>query len=136
MQYKVIAPPSNLPMFDDSGRNGRVISWVLAEKYKKWNLSAILEEYPNHWAVGTRVEQTENLKPLSECSSSEKKSHKISEKRGIIFVEVTTEEETIKILSECSEKEKSQHNIVEKDEIIYLKMDEKWENLKPIIECS
>jgi len=136
MQYKVIAPPSNLPIFDDSGRNGRVISWVLAEKYKKWNLSAILDEYPNHWAVWTRTDQIENLKQLSECSSSEKKSHKITEKGGTIFVEVTEEEEEIKILSECSEGEKSEHNIVENDGIIYLKMDEKWENLKPIIECS
>ena len=136
MQYKVIAPPSNLPMFDDSGRNGRVISWVLAEKYKKWNLSAILDEYPNHWAVWTRIDQTENLKPLEECSSKDKKNHNIVEKGGSIFVEVIQEEETIKILSECSEKEISEHNIIEKDEIIYLKMDEKWEKLKPIIECS
>ena len=136
MQYKVIAPPSNLPMFEDSGRNGRIISWVLAEKYKKWDLSAILEEYPNHWAVWTRTDQIENLKPLSECSSDEKKSHNIIEKGGTIFVEVTQEEDTIKILSECSDEEKARHNIVERDEIIYLKMDDKWDDLKPIIECS
>jgi hypothetical protein len=34
MQYKVVAAPSNLPIFDDSTRNGRVISGVLAESFK------------------------------------------------------------------------------------------------------
>ena len=100
MQYKVVAPPSNLPTFKDDEWNGRVISWVLAENYKKWNLSEILEEYPNHWAVWTRTDQVDSFKPLSKCSSSEKKAHKISEKWGTVFVEIESEEETIKILSE------------------------------------
>ena len=136
MQYKVIAPPSNLPMFDDSDRNGRVISWVLAEKYKKWNLSAILEDYPHHWAVWTRTEQVEHVKPFSECSLSEKKSHKIFEKDNTIFVEVTKEEQSVKSISECTEEEKKNNGIVEKDGIIYVKVDEKWEELKPVVELS
>jgi hypothetical protein len=34
MQYKVVAPPSNLPMFNESSRNGRLISGILAENFK------------------------------------------------------------------------------------------------------
>lgn len=136
MQYKVIAPPSNLPTFSDDEWNGRVISWVLAENYKKWNLSAILEEYPNHRAVWTRIEQVENLKPLSECSSSEKKQHNIIEKNNSVFVEVTNEEETIKILSECSDEEKTKNGIVEQEWIIYIIVNEKSGEIKPIVECS
>jgi len=136
MQYKVIAPPSNLPTFDDSERNGHIISWILAEKYKKWDLSSILDEYPNHWAVWTRTDKVEIFKPLSECSSKEKKDHNIIEKWNSIFVETTEEQETIKILSECSEDEKSENGIIKQDDIIYIKMDEKWKNLKPIAEFS
>ena len=136
MQYKVIAPPSNLPMFDDDERNGRVISWVLAENYKKWNLSAILEEYPHHRAVWTRIEQVDNWKPISECSSNDKKSHNVKEKDGTIFVEITNEEEVTKIVSECSDEEKLKNGIIEQDGIIYIKMDEKWKILKPVAECS
>lgn len=45
MQYKVVAPPSNLPLFPEEERNGRVISGILAENFKKGNLSAILKDY-------------------------------------------------------------------------------------------
>lgn len=86
MQYKVVAPPSNLPSFSDEERNGRIISWVLAENYKKWNLSAILDDYPNHWAVWTRTDTIEELKPISECSSYDQKTHEIIEKDWEQFV--------------------------------------------------
>ena len=91
MQYKVIAPPNNLPFFTDDEWNGRVISWVLAEKYKKWNLSDILEEYPHHWAVWKRVDTIEELKPIAECSENEKKDHEIVEKDWEQFVKFTHE---------------------------------------------
>jgi hypothetical protein len=59
MQYKVIAPPSNLPAFTDESWNGRVISGVLAENFKKGNLSAILKDYEHNRAVGARKETVE-----------------------------------------------------------------------------
>jgi hypothetical protein len=59
MQYKVIAPPSNLPSFTDETWNGRVISGVLAENFKKGNLSAILKDYEHTRAVGSRTETVE-----------------------------------------------------------------------------
>jgi hypothetical protein len=62
MQYKVIAPPSNLPMFTDDGWNGRVISGVLAENFKKGNLSAILKDYEHTRAVGSRIDTLETEK--------------------------------------------------------------------------
>jgi len=136
MQYKVIAPPSNLPIFDDSERNGRIMSWVLAEKYKKGNLSAILKEYKDHRAVWTRVDKEEVLKPLSECDLKEKKEHNIIERGHIVLVEVDQDEETVKTLLECSDEEKEKNGIVEKDGIIYIKVGENPEDIKAIAECS
>lgn len=80
MQYKVVAPPSNLPMFDDSSRNGRVISGVVAENYKKGNVSSILKEYEHTWAVGSRKDMVEELKPVSEFSQAELANKEIIEK--------------------------------------------------------
>ena len=102
MQYKVIAPPSNLPSFSDDTRNGRIISWVLAEKYKKWNLSAILEEYPNHWAVWTRTDEVEELEPIEKCSWKEKKEHNIVENKNGIYLKVIHEDEILESVAECS----------------------------------
>ena len=166
MQYKVIAPPSNLPMFNNDGRNGRVISWVLAEKYKKWNLSAILDEYPHHWAVWTRTDQVEDLKLFSDCSAKEKKEHNIYEEKNEYFVKVinsiedlrpisecvgdnivekdwiffvvikTWDWEITKPISECSSEEMATNNIVEKDWMLYVKFVKEEEIVKPISECS
>ena len=91
MQYKVIAPPSNLPTFSDDEWNWRVISGVLAEKYKKWNLSEILKEYPHHWAVWTRIDKTEELKPISEVSPADQKKYEIVEENGEKFVKIVHE---------------------------------------------
>ena len=91
MQYKVVAAPNNLPTFNDDDWNGRVISWVLAENYKKGNLSEILKDYPHHWAVWTRTDTIEELKPIEECSESDKKNHEIVEENGKEFVKFTKE---------------------------------------------
>ena len=91
MQYKIVAAPNNLPTFSDDEWNGRVISWVLAENYKKWNLSEILKDYPHHWAVWTRTDTIEELKPIEECSESDKKKHEIVEENGKQFVKFTKE---------------------------------------------
>ena len=135
MQYKVIAPPSNLPMFDDSGWNGRIISWVLAEKYKKWNLSAILDEYPHHWAVWTRTDQVEDLKPLEECSGKEKREHNVIDDKNGISLKVIIENENLESIAECAKEWK--YNITEKDGIFYMKVKTSdWNVVKPISECS
>jgi hypothetical protein len=80
MQYKVIAPPSNLPIFPDEERNGRIISGVLAENFKKGNLSAILKDYEHTRAVGSRMDTVEVLKPVSELSKSALEGKEIVEK--------------------------------------------------------
>ena len=166
MQYKVVAPPSNLPMFDDSGRNGRIISWTLAEKYKKWKLSTILDEYPHHWAVWTKTDKVENLKLLEECSEKEKKEHNVYEEKNGIFVKVINKSEdlrpiseclggdimekdwiyfvtvktndwtVVKPISECSSEELSENNIIEKEGMLYVKIIKEDEIIKPISECS
>ena len=132
MQYKVIAPPSNLPMFDDEWWNGRVISWVLAENYKKWNLSAILDEYPHHWAVWTRTDYVEDLKLFSDCNEKQKKEHNIFEEKGEIFIKVINTSEYLKPISECIG-----DGIVEKDGIFFIVIkNDEWTLTKPVSECS
>ena len=134
MQYKVIAPPSNLPTFSDDEWNGRVISWVLAENYKKWNLSAILDEYSTHRAVGTRIDTIEDLKPLSECNSKEKAEHNIIENHGNILMKIIHKQETLKPISEAISFEAK---LSEKDWIFYIQIGEGNKQIeKPISECS
>ena len=135
MQYKVIAPPSNLPSFGDDERNGKIISWVLAEKYKKWNLSAILDEYPHHWAVWTKTEEFEELKPLNDCNWKEKKDHNIIENRQSISLKIISENHILESITECAKEWK--HNITEQDGICYIKIKtEEWDKIKPISELS
>ena len=51
MQYKVLPSPANLPQFKDDEWNGKIMSGILAEKYKNGNLSEMLKEYKNHRAI-------------------------------------------------------------------------------------
>ena len=135
MQYKVIAPPSNLPSFSDSDRNGHIISWVLAENYKKWKLSEILKDYSQHWAVWTRDETVNELKPINDCSWKEKESHNIIENKEGIFMKVIKENETLKPISECIND--WLYNITEEEWIYFVKITTKeWDMVKPISECS
>ena len=135
MQYKVVAPPSNLPTFSDDERNGRVISWVLAEKYKKWNLSAILDEYTHHWAVWTRTDIINELKPIEECSSKEKSSHNIVDNWKSFSLRIEEEEESFKSILECSQN--GSYNITQKDGIFFVKIDTKDGKVeKPVSECT
>lgn len=89
MQYKVLPAPENLPVLKDFG--GYVINGRLAESYKNGNLSAILEEYPNHWAVGTKMEKEEKLTPVTEYPSEQLAGKEIIEKDGHKFVKETIE---------------------------------------------
>ena len=66
MIYKVLPAPANLPQFTDDEWNGRIMTWVLAEKFKNWNLSEILKDYKNHWAVSSRQVEEEKLTPIEE----------------------------------------------------------------------
>lgn len=136
MQYKVVAPPSNLPTFSDDDWNGRVVSWILAEKYKDWDLSSILNEYPHHWAVWTRTDMINQLKPLGECSEKEKRKHNIMEDENHnILMKIIKEEENLKPISEYLQEWSS--DITENEWIIYVELDTAdWKVKKPVSECS
>ena len=136
MQYKVVAPPSNLPTFSDDDWNGRVISGVLAEKYKDWNLSAILDEYPHHWAVWTRTDTINELRAIEDCSGKVKKKHNvIVDENNNILLKIIKEEEILRPISEYI-KEWS-NDITQEDDIIYVKIDtDNWKVKKPVSECS
>ena len=70
MIYKVLPAPANLPQFKDDEWNGRIMTWQLAENFKKWKLSDILKDYKNHWAVGSKDETEEKLVPIEEYQSA------------------------------------------------------------------
>ena len=70
MQYKVLPAPANLPQFSDDERNGKVMTGILAEKFKDGNLSDILKDYTNHRAVTSREIKEEKLTPLAEYQTA------------------------------------------------------------------
>ncbi len=70
MQYKVLPAPANLPQFSDDERNGKVMTGILAEKFKDGKLSDILKDYTNHRAVTSREIKEEKLTPLAEYQTA------------------------------------------------------------------
>ena len=70
MQYKVLPAPANLPQFSDDERNGKVMTGILAEKFKDGKLSDILKDYTNHRAVTSREIEEEKLTPFAEYQST------------------------------------------------------------------
>ena len=70
MQYKVLPAPANLPQFSDDERNGKVMTGILAEKFKDGKLSDILKDYTNHRAVTSREIEEEKLIPLAEYQTA------------------------------------------------------------------
>ena len=70
MQKKVLPAPANLPQFSDDERNGKVMTGILAEKFKDGKLSDILKDYTNHRAVASREIEDEKLTPLAEYQTA------------------------------------------------------------------
>lgn len=85
MQYKVLPSPANLPQFSDDERNGRVMTGILAEKFKDGKLSDILSSYGNHWAVTSKEEEVEKLTPLAEYQAAHGNTP-ITEQDGKSFI--------------------------------------------------
>jgi len=92
MQYKVLPAPENLPVLHDE--TGYVMSGKLAEEYKDGNLSDILSETPNHWAVGKKKEKKEKLVPVTEFTAEQLVGKEVVEQNGSRFVKVTEEKDT------------------------------------------
>jgi len=91
MQYKILPAPENLPILKDFG--WYIINWRLAESYKWWNLSSILDEYTNHWAVWTKIEKEEKFVPVTEYTSEQIVGKEIIEKDGQKFVKEVVEKQ-------------------------------------------
>ena len=91
MQYKVLPAPDNLPVLTED--TGYVMSGKLAEEYKDGDLSDILSETPNHWAVATKKEKKEKLVPLTEYTSDQLTGKEIVEQNGSRFVKEIEEKE-------------------------------------------
>ncbi len=64
MQYKVVAAPDTLPKLEEE--NGRVMTGIIAEDYKKWVLSDILrdEKYNKHRAIWDHITREEKIVPF------------------------------------------------------------------------
>ncbi len=84
MPYKILPAPDNLPVLTDY--TWYIVSWKLAENYKDGNLSSVLEEYPTHWAVGTKIEKEEKLFPVTQYTQKELDGKEIIEKDNHKYV--------------------------------------------------
>ena len=85
MQYKVLPCPANLPQFTEEEWNGKLMTGILAEKYKKGNLSEILKEYGKHWAVGSRTLEEEKLTSLADYQLAHKEAQ-VEESNGKLSI--------------------------------------------------
>lgn len=93
MQYKVVAAPSNLPTLSNDSATDYIISGQLAEKYKWWNLSKVLEEDKNHRAVWKKIVTKDELVPINKYKENELVWKEIVEKNWDKFVKEQKEEE-------------------------------------------
>lgn len=92
MQYKVLSAPSDLPVMTGDPENGYIMWWILAEKYKDWKLTSILDiDYKWHWAVWKWVGKEDILKPIQEFKESDLEWKEIVEKDGKKFVKTYKE---------------------------------------------
>ncbi|PID34873.1 MAG: hypothetical protein CR971_00950 [candidate division SR1 bacterium] len=92
MSYKVLPAPSNLPMFPEDEFGGYIMSGIVAEKYKKGNLSEILKDYPKHRAVGKKTDKVEKLIPLKDFNG-DVTTTEIIEKDGEKFAKTFEEKD-------------------------------------------
>lgn len=80
LQYKLLPAPSNLPCFRDWTESWFIMSGIVAEKYKWWNLSEILKEYKNHRAVWSKTVVEEKLVPIEKVKKHDLEWKEIEEK--------------------------------------------------------
>jgi len=69
MQYKVLPWPNDLPVFNTF--NGYIMSGIVAEKYKWWDLSKILLDYRKHWAIGSKIVKEEKREPANKFTKKQ-----------------------------------------------------------------
>jgi len=92
MQYKVLSAPTNLPVMTWDVENWYVLWWILAEKYKEWKLTDILNiDYKNHRAVWRWIWKEELLKPIEEFKEIDLQWKEIVEKGWKKFVKTYKE---------------------------------------------
>lgn len=95
MQYKLISCPSNVPTMAEADFNGYIMSGILAEKYKKWNLSEILKEYRKHRAVWQKIVTEEVLLETDNTSIKWVKPEDIVEKDWKKYIKQIKQKETL-----------------------------------------
>lgn len=86
MPYKVLPAPQSLPVFKEE--NGFIMSGIVAEAYKWWDLSQILDqpEYAKHRAVWERTIEEEQLIARESATKSDKATGEMIEKDGKKYV--------------------------------------------------
>ena len=93
LQYKLLPPPTNRVVFDESEFSGYIMSGVVAEKYNDWKLTKTLQEYKNHWAVGKKIVSDEKLVPLEELTQKQLEWKDIVEKDWKKFAKIVSQKE-------------------------------------------
>lgn len=91
MPFKVLPSPDNLPQFQKE--NGYVLSGMLAEAYKGWDLSEILHEdkYDTHRAVGEKKVKEDKLVPFEHIPADKRKTAQVVEQDGKKMAKATVE---------------------------------------------
>ncbi len=83
MEYKMLAPPDNLPVFKNE--NWFIMSWIVAEKFKWWKLTEILKD-SKHRAVWVKEVKEDIREPIEKFSEKEIEWKEIIEKDWRKFV--------------------------------------------------
>jgi len=91
MQYKIIAPPDALPQMKEE--NGYIMWWIIAESYKWWKLSQILNEdkYKSSRAVWDKVIREDKTVEVEKLSPMQQQRAQVFEENGKKMAKVQVE---------------------------------------------
>ena len=85
MDYKVLPLPDALPTLKEP--NDYCITWVIAEEYKKWDISTIFNEHPS-WASCEEIEEIEELQEVDKVPAAVLEGKEIIKKDWVNYVKV------------------------------------------------
>lgn len=92
MEYKALAAPGNAPVMDPKDDTGYIMSGVVAETYLWGKVDTILRTLKDP-AIGTRIQQEEQLIPIEQYKQDDLADKEIIEKDNKKYVKTHTEKE-------------------------------------------
>lgn len=88
LDYKVIAAPDNIPQLKED--SWFMITWIIAEDYKKWNISDILS-WVKHRAVWQKTESIEETIPYEKATKEQIQTWETIEQDWKKLIKITKE---------------------------------------------